>query len=60
VKTTRPYIVHHKIATPVVCVFSEQDTHVAAHAEQHPQQLITTRPTFEPTNHLPVVCVSAS
>ena len=34
--------VRHKVATRVVCVFSEQDAHVAARAEQaqqHQQQL---------------------
>src|SRR5882762_8630377 len=31
-------IIHHKVAAQVVCVFSEQDPFVAAHAEQHQQQ----------------------
>ncbi|KIM79867.1 hypothetical protein PILCRDRAFT_823052 [Piloderma croceum F 1598] len=32
-------IIHHKVAARVVCVFSEQDAHVAARAEQHQHQL---------------------
>jgi hypothetical protein len=28
-------IIHHKVATRIVCVSNEQDVQVAAHAEQH-------------------------
>jgi hypothetical protein len=31
-------ITYRKVAARIVCVFSEQDTHVAAHAEQHQHQ----------------------
>ncbi|KIM91800.1 hypothetical protein PILCRDRAFT_55877, partial [Piloderma croceum F 1598] len=32
-------IIHHKVAARVVCVFSEQDAHVAARTEQDQHQL---------------------
>ncbi|KIM89630.1 hypothetical protein PILCRDRAFT_60396, partial [Piloderma croceum F 1598] len=32
-------IIRHKVAAHVICIFSNQDAHIAASAEQHQQQL---------------------